>query len=63
MSEVDADELIQITERQLADAEQAYRLDPSEANQRKVMQAWSAVRQARERERDQPDEPPTGSTR
>jgi hypothetical protein len=46
---VDADELVQITERALYDAEQAYRLDPSEANQRRVMRAWAAVRAARER--------------
>jgi hypothetical protein len=44
---VDAEELIQLAERQLADAESAYRLDPSEANQRKIMRAWSAVRRAR----------------
>ncbi len=41
-------ELVQIAERALADAEQAYRLDPSEEHQRKVMQAWSFVRRARE---------------
>jgi hypothetical protein len=41
-------ELIQITERQLADAEEAYRVDPSDANQRRVMKAWAAVRQARD---------------
>jgi hypothetical protein len=45
---VDAnEELIQLTERQLAAAEEAYRLDPSEANQRRIMKAWSAVRRAR----------------
>jgi hypothetical protein len=43
----DADDLVQIAERALFDAEQAYRLDPSEANQRRVMKAWSAVRRAR----------------
>jgi hypothetical protein len=41
------DELIQITERQLADAEAAYRVEPSEANQRRIMRAWTAVREAR----------------
>lgn len=41
------EELIQLTERQLANAEEAYRLDPSEANQRRIMKAWSAVRRAR----------------
>lgn len=49
MTEVDArNELIQVAERQLADAEEAYRVDPSEANQRRIMKAWSAVRRARE---------------
>ena len=48
MVEVDPDhELIQVTERQLADAEEAYRLEPSDANQRRIMKAWSAVRRAR----------------
>ncbi|HEX3689577.1 MAG TPA: hypothetical protein VHV28_07770 [Solirubrobacteraceae bacterium] len=41
------EELIQITERQLADAEEAYRREPSDANQRRIMKAWSAVREAR----------------
>ena len=49
MTPVDADEeLIQVAERQLADAEEAYRLDPSDANQRRIMRAWAAVRRARE---------------
>ena len=43
-----ADELVQTAERQLADAEEAYRLDPSDANQRRIMRAWSLVRRARE---------------
>lgn len=42
------EELIQIAERQLADAEEAYRLDPSDANQRRIMKAWSVVRRARD---------------
>jgi hypothetical protein len=42
------DELIQIAERQLADAEAAYRVDPSEANQRRIMRSWTAVREARD---------------
>jgi hypothetical protein len=42
------EELIQIAERQLADAEEAYRIDPSDANQRRIMKAWSVVRQARQ---------------
>lgn len=51
---VDAEELIQVAERQLADAEAAYRLDPSEANQRKIMKAWSVVRRARGEDEDDP---------
>ena len=43
------EELIQIVERQLADAEEAYRLDPSDGNQRRIVRAWSAVRRARGR--------------
>ena len=50
-----AHELIQLTERALADAEQALRADPTEANRRRVLKAWSAVREARER--PQGDEP------
>jgi hypothetical protein len=42
-----ADELVQIAERQLADAEEAYRRDPSDANQRRIVRAWSVVRRAR----------------
>jgi hypothetical protein len=49
---MDADDIVQIAERALFDAEQAYRLDPSDANQRRVMRAWSAVQKARGR----PDE-------
>lgn len=48
MSPEEADELLQLTERALLDAEQAYRLDPLDANQRRVMTAWSAVQKARE---------------
>jgi hypothetical protein len=55
---VDAnEELIQLTERQLADAEDEYRLDPSEANQRRIMKAWSAVRRARGEEDASPSNP------
>ena len=50
MGRVNTDELVQITERALYDAEQAYRLDPSDANQRRVMKAWDSVRNARERQ-------------
>jgi hypothetical protein len=45
------DELVQIAERQLADAEETYRLDPSDANQRRIMKAWSVVRRTRDRAR------------
>jgi hypothetical protein len=41
------DELIQIAERQLAEAEKAYRSDPSPANQRRIVKRWNAVREAR----------------
>jgi hypothetical protein len=41
------DELVQIAERQLAEAENAYRLDPSAANQRRIMNRWDAVRRLR----------------
>lgn len=60
---MDADELIQIAERQLADAEEAYRLDPSEANQRRIMKAWSAVRRAREASAERAAEDGPGSDR
>jgi hypothetical protein len=49
--------LVQIAERLLADAEEAYRLDPSDANERRVWKAWSAVRRARERTRPPEAEP------
>ena len=45
--DADPDELVQIAERALFEAEEAYRLDPSEVNQRRVMKALSAVRSAR----------------
>jgi hypothetical protein len=45
------EELVQLTEAALADAEEALRLDPSETNRRRVMKAWFAVRGARERAR------------
>jgi hypothetical protein len=48
MVEMDTnDEVIQVAERQLADAEEAYRLEPSDANRRRIMKAWSAVRRVR----------------
>jgi hypothetical protein len=60
MTAVDRDdELIQIAERQLAHAEEAYRLDPSDANQRRIMRAWSVVRRARDaREKGRAETPP-----
>jgi len=47
-----ADELVQIAEQQLADAEETDRLDPSDANQRRIVKAWSVVRSARDRAQD-----------
>jgi hypothetical protein len=44
-------DLVQIAERALADAEAALRVDPSEANRRKVMEAWAFVQRAREQAR------------
>lgn len=44
---MERDDLVQAAERALYEAEQAYRADPSEANQRRVMAAWSHVREAR----------------
>jgi hypothetical protein len=60
---VDAnEELSQLAERQLADAEEAYRLDPSDVNRRRIMKAWSAVRRARGmRERGHGEQPPAPS--
>jgi len=57
-------ELIQLAERQLAAAEEAaYRVDPSDANQRRIMRAWTAVRRARGEEQTSPLNPlaPPGS--
>jgi hypothetical protein len=59
MTRVDADEeLIQVTERQLADAEETYRDDPTDANQQRIMKAWSAVRRARDARERRRDGPP-----
>jgi hypothetical protein len=44
----DADELVQIAERALADAEQLLRQAPTEANQRRVISAWAFVRRSRQ---------------
>ena len=40
---------VHMAERALADAEEVYRLEPSEANQRRSMSAWSFVRRERQR--------------
>jgi hypothetical protein len=44
---MERDELVQAAERALFEAEQAYGADPSDANQRRVVRAWSQVREAR----------------
>lgn len=44
----DQDALIQIAERQLADAEEAFRRDPSDENERRIWRAWSFVRSVRQ---------------
>jgi hypothetical protein len=44
---MERDELIQSAERALFEAEQAYRADPSEINQRRIRRAWAEVREAR----------------
>jgi hypothetical protein len=54
------DDLVQMAERALADAEEAYRLDPSDANQRRVMSAWSFVQRTRERAEAQHEPRPPG---
>lgn len=62
----DADELVQVAERALADAEEALRHAPTEANQRRAMSAWSFVRKAREgisRKAQEPVEPPADEPR
>jgi hypothetical protein len=51
-------ELIQIAERQLAEAEEAYRRDPSPANQRLIMNRWDLVRKARGGRAEVQDVPP-----
>jgi hypothetical protein len=57
------EELIQLAERQLAAAEEAYRVDPSDANRRRIMRAWTAVRRVRGEEQTSPLNPlaPPGS--
>jgi hypothetical protein len=55
------DDLAQIAERALADAEDVYRPDPSDANQRRVTNAWSFVRRARQHAAVERDTTPSGS--
>jgi hypothetical protein len=57
------DELIQIAERQLAEAEKAYRSDPSPANQRRIVKCWDAVREARGKQTAGQDDLPSWLTR
>jgi hypothetical protein len=52
------EQLIQIAERQLAEAEEAYRRDPSASNQRLIMKRWEAVRRARGEDATPPPNPP-----
>lgn len=62
----DADELVQVAERALRDAEELLRQAPTEANERRVMSAWSFVRRAREaakRDATTSGEPPPGESR
>lgn len=47
LAAVERDELIQAAERALLEAEQAYRVDPSAVNQRRIQRAWTYVREAR----------------
>jgi hypothetical protein len=44
---VEHDDLVQAAERALRDAELAYRADPSDANQRRAMKAWTEVQEVR----------------
>jgi hypothetical protein len=62
MARVEEESLVQIAERALYEAEQAYRLDPSEANQRRIMSAWSLVRRAREQEQHAAERSPADPT-
>lgn len=42
-----SDDLVQNAERALRDAEAAYRADPSDANRRRIVRAWTEVKEAR----------------
>jgi hypothetical protein len=63
----DPDELVQVAERALANAEELLRAAATEANQRRVMSAWAFVRRARQAAGRKCDtsssEPPTDSLR
>jgi hypothetical protein len=54
---MEEDNVVQMAERALADAEEAYRRDQSDANQSRVMSAWSFVQRARERVEAQREPP------
>jgi uncharacterized protein YjlB len=49
MTALSDESLIQVAERALADAEEAFRRDPSPENQRSIERAWSFVGRTRER--------------
>ena len=55
---VERDDLVQVAERALLEAERAYSADPSDANQRRVTRAWSEVREARGESTDDDPGPP-----
>ena len=64
MADGERDELVQLAERALLAAEQAYRADPSPANQRRVAQAYVEVRAARGESAEDPGLPfPLGGRR
>ena len=44
---MERDELVQAAERKLFEAEQAYRAAPSDAGQRRMMRAWTELRETR----------------
>ena len=44
---MERDDLVQLAERELLEAEQAYRADPSDDNRRRITKAWLGVQDAR----------------
>ena len=44
---MERDDLVQVAERELCAAEQAYRADPSDLNRRRITKAWLDVQDAR----------------